>query len=83
MPIREYQASNPDEGCDKCRLPFEQLESISAPVLRNCPKCGAILTRLISALRLGASQTTFDQRAKNAGFKKIRKVSKGEYEVKY
>ncbi len=83
MPIREYQAAAPEKGCEKCRDPFERLEPIAAPKLEHCPACGAKLVRLLSAPRLGASQSSFDARAKNAGFKKLQKLSKGEYEVKY
>lgn len=83
MPIREYQVCESDRGCDRCRQPFERLESLSAPVLERCPVCGAPVSRLLSAPRVGASRTSFDQRAKNAGFRKLQKISRGEYEVKY
>jgi len=83
MPIREYQACEPDRGCDHCRRPFERLEAVSAPALEHCPACGAPVARQLSAPRVGASQTSFNQRAKNAGFHQLKKLTRGEYEVKY
>ena len=83
MPIREYQACDPKLGCPQCCTPFERLETHDTPKLDKCPSCGQPLQRLLSSLRVGVSQTSFDQRAKNAGFKKLKKLSRGEYEVKY
>lgn len=90
MPLREYQASNPEKGCKVCRNRFERLERRpfsatggSARGMTKCPQCGAELVRLISAPRVGASQTGADDRAKQAGFHKLKKISKGEYEKIY
>ena len=83
MPIREYQSGNPEKGCDYCRYRFERIERLNEPVLVKCPKCGAELVRLISAPRVGASQTGADDRAKRAGFHKLKKISHGEYEKIY
>lgn len=83
MPIYEYIAKDPEKSCDYCRDGFEQLESISG--LRNtiCPKCGNKVQRLISAPSVGASESGFDDRAKAAGFHKLRKLGSGEYEKEY
>jgi len=83
MPIREYQSSHPEKGCELCRNRFERIERPNAPVLSKCPQCGAELVRLISAPSVGASQTGADDRAKRAGFHKLKKISKGEYEKIY
>jgi len=83
MPIREYQASNPKKGCKICRNRFERLERLNGPVILKCPQCGAELVRLISAPRVGASQTGADDQAKRAGFHKLKKISRGEYEKIY
>ena len=41
MPTYEYQ-------CEKCGHQFEKFQSMTAPVLRKCPKCGkSSLKRLI------------------------------------
>ncbi|MDO9541452.1 MAG: zinc ribbon domain-containing protein [Kiritimatiellia bacterium] len=83
MPIREYQASNPENGCDYCRNRFERIERLNEPTPLKCPQCGADLIRLISAPSVGASQTGADDRAKRAGFHKLKKISHGEYEKMY
>lgn len=83
MPIREYQASDPEKGCNLCRNRFERIERLNEPVLVKCPECGAELVRLISAPRVGASQGGADDRAKRAGFHKLKKISRGEYEKIY
>jgi putative FmdB family regulatory protein len=83
MPIREYQAANPEKGCDYCRKRFERLEHFNEPAMAKCPRCGADLVRLISAPRVGASQSGADDRARRAGFHKLKKISHGEYEKIY
>ena len=83
MPIYEYQARTPAKGCNHCRKAFDHLQSLSAPRLTACPDCGAELVKLISAPRVGGSQSNFDDRAKSAGFSKLKKVSTGEYEKQY
>lgn len=83
MPIYEYQASSPDESCDHCRDGFECLRKLSDPPLAACPECGSPVAKQISAPSVGASQTGLDDRAKNAGFTKYKKLGKGEYEKKY
>ena len=83
MPIREYQAVNPEKGCDYCRNSFERIEHLNEPPASKCPQCGAELVRLISAPSVGASQTGADDRAKRAGFHKLKKISHGEYEKIY
>ena len=43
MPTYEYQ-------CEKCGRKLEKFQSMTAPVLRKCPKCGkSSLKRLIGA----------------------------------
>ncbi len=83
MPIREYQARDPLRACDSCRANFERIERLNEKPLRICPSCGAELTRLISAPTVGSSQSGIDDRAKSAGFHKLKKTGKGEYEKLY
>lgn len=83
MPIREYQSSNPEKGCTICRNRLERIERLNEPVLLKCSQCGADIVRLISAPRVGASQAGADDRAKRAGFHKLKKISHGEYEKIY
>lgn len=43
MPVYEYECENPG-----CKHTFEEMQSIRAPKLKTCPKCGKdTLVRLI------------------------------------
>ena len=83
MPIREYQAQDGSKACAACRAPFERLETLREPPLTRCHRCGTPVTRLVSAPRVGASRTGLDHRAKSAGFHKLKKLGRGEYEKLY
>jgi putative FmdB family regulatory protein len=62
---------------------FEEIQKMSDPPLETCPKCGSPLAKLISVSSVGHSVSGLDQRAKAAGFHKLQKLGKGEYEKKY
>lgn len=83
MPIYEYQPSDPKHTCAHCRHGFEALRRLAAPPLTQCPACNAPVQKCISAPTIGASKSGFNDRAKAAGFHKLKKVSKGEYEKEY
>ena len=83
MPIYEYEAKNVGSACAHCRTAFDVLQLIKDKPLTECPKCGQPVVRLISAPRIGASQAGFDDRAKSAGFSKLKRLGKGEYEKQY
>jgi putative FmdB family regulatory protein len=83
MPIYEYQAKSAEKSCEYCSEVFEQIQKMSDPPLGMCPKCGAQLVKLISAPSVGHSASGLDQRAKAAGFHKLQRLGKGEYEKKY
>jgi len=83
MPIREYQVSDPAQGCAACRRPFERLEGLQEPPLDKCPACGVPVSRLISAPVVGGSKSSLDRRASQAGFHKLKRLGKGEYEKQY
>lgn len=83
MPIYEYQAKAADKSCEYCSKVFDQIQRMADPPLAACPKCGAPVTRLISAPSVGHSMSGLDHRAKAAGFHKLQKLGKGEYEKKY
>ena len=83
MPIYEYEASDETRSCDFCRTGFEELRRLSDPPLTACPKCEAPVRKNISAPAVGASTSGFDARAKNAGFSKLKRLGKGEYEKQY
>jgi putative FmdB family regulatory protein len=48
MPIYEYQAESPDQGCSRCREGFEHIQGIDEMPLSHCPKCGTRVKRVIS-----------------------------------
>jgi len=82
VPIYEYQVVDGEKGCDICRCGFEHFHK-NVEVLAVCPACGAQVQKLISAPNVGSSESGADDRAKSAGFHKLKKVSKGEYEKLY
>ena len=49
----------------------------------KCPKCGGPVARVSSAPALGKSQSSLDDRARAAGFTKLKRLGKGEYEKQY
>ena len=83
MPIYEYQAAKKEQSCPQCAEAFEVIQRMNDAPLSRCPKCGAPVQRLISAPCIGKSESSFDDRAKNAGFHKLQKLGKGEYEKQY
>ncbi len=83
MPMYVYEAKDPEKGCAKCAGGFEIMQSIHDAKLTTCPDCGAEIFRVIQAPGLGRSETDLHYRAKRAGFKCLKKVTKGEYEPIY
>lgn len=83
MPIYEFQATNENRSCEFCKSGFELLMKMSDPPLALCPNCGNHVSKKISVAAVGASKSGFDSRAKAAGFHKLKKLGKGEYEKTY
>ena len=83
MPIYEYGIADGVKGCEYCTAGFEILQKISDPVLKECPKCKSPVIKIISAPAVGKSKSGFDDRAKSAGFSKLKRIGKGEYEKQY
>ena len=83
MPTYEYQAVDPDASCEHCRDAFEIFQSLADPRVARCPACHNAVRKIFSAPSIGRSQSRLDDRAKNAGFTKLKKVGKGEYEKQY
>jgi putative FmdB family regulatory protein len=83
MPIYKYEADDPTHGCAYCRQGFELLRQLSDPPLTQCPRCSAKVAKRLSAPNVGASKSGLDRRAQNAGFHKLQRLGKGEYEKKY
>ena len=83
MPVYDYEAVSPEKSCPHCAKGFEAVQSIKDPRLQTCPECGAPVRRLISAPAIGRSKSGLDDRAKSAGFTKLKRIGKGEYEKMY
>ena len=82
MPIYEYQCQG-ETGCAKCRAGFECFQSVRDPVLTRCPDCGGKIRKCFSACSIGRSESSLDDRARSAGFTKLKRLGKGEYEKQY
>jgi putative FmdB family regulatory protein len=83
MPIYEYQATDEKRCCKHCAKVFEVLQQPSDAPLTECPQCEAPVTKLISAPAVGASESGADDRARSAGFHKLKRLDKGKYEKQY
>lgn len=80
MPIYEYEPTG-KQHCDYCRDGFDRLQRMEEPRLVACPKCGAPVTRKISAPNLGtAGPSLSESNIEKHGFTQYRKVEKGVYE---
>jgi len=83
MPVYDYEATDKAHACAACENGFETVQRLSEPRLTVCPKCGNPITKCIVAPAIGRSKTKLDDRAKNAGFTKLKKIGKGEYKKMY
>ena len=83
MPIYCYEPDSGAKTCAHCENGFEALQPISAPALKTCPECGAPVHRVIAPPSIGHSVSALDDRAKAAGFSKLKRLGKGEYEKVY
>ena len=83
MPIYRYESKKPAAGCEHCRKGFEVTQSIQDAALTACPDCGGSIVKTPVVAAVGRSQANFDDRAKSAGFSKLKRLGKGEYEKQY
>ncbi len=83
MPLYEYQACDRERACPHCAEGFEVLQRMSEEPLRTCPKCGMPVKKAMTAAAVGLSRSGLDDRAKRAGFHKLARLGKGEYEKVY
>ncbi len=83
MPIREYIAADPNKACPHCKAGFERVEPVDCPPFPICPECCNPVERQLASTNVGGSKSTFDDRAKRAGFQKLEKLGDGEYEKKF
>lgn len=83
MPTYRYETADENAGCAKCRAGFTVIHPMSGPFLEKCPDCGAAVSLAVCAPSIGRSKTDLDYRAKRAGFTKLQRTARGEYEKKY
>jgi putative FmdB family regulatory protein len=83
MPVYVYEAIEASKHCRHCAGGFEIVQSMHDPRLSACPQCGAPVRRIITAPIIGRSKSMLDDRAKSAGFTKLKRLGKGEYEKVY
>lgn len=82
MPIYEYVAELPDQGCRVCTAGFEIRRPVSRPPLERCPLCRAPVRKLVSKNvnqpHLTAPLSVSD--AKSAGFTVLERRDQGVFE---
>lgn len=83
MPVYDYRAQNTHDSCPYCCSGFEIMRRLADPPLTHCPKCNAPIIKIISAPALGRSESKLDDRAKAAGFHKLKRVDQGAFEKLY
>jgi putative FmdB family regulatory protein len=83
MPLYEYIAADPARSCPHCAPGFDHAQRVSDPPLSSCPQCGAPVRKVFTVPSIGPSSSGLDRRAQNAGFHKLQRLGKGEYEKKY
>ncbi len=83
MPTYEYEARDPAQGCAFCQTGFDLVQRLDEPPLTTCPRCGAAVRKRFCAPSIGRSSASLDGRAKAAGFTKLKRLGKGEYEKQY
>lgn len=82
MPIYEYIAVDPEEGCRICSRGFELRRPVTRPALEKCPLCRKPVKKLISR-RVNTPSITKPLSvtdAKKAGFTVLEKRDEGTYE---
>jgi len=81
MPLYEYIAADPEQGCRICRKGFELRRPLERPPLEQCPLCRAPVKKLISkgvnSPKITKPLSVSD--AKKAGFTVLERRDKGTY----
>ncbi len=81
MPIYVYKAVK--KGCPYCKEGFEVFQKVDDAPITECPKCKSQVKRVFSQFSIGFSKTSFERKAKEKGFHKLKRVDKGKYEKIY
>jgi putative FmdB family regulatory protein len=83
MPTYAYEAVDATRACARCAGGFETVQRMRDAALTACPQCGAPVRKVVSAPSVGRSASGLDDRARAAGFTKLKRLGKGEYERQY
>ena len=83
MPTYEYEAAAAAPSCPHCAAGFEVVLRLHDPPLTVCPRCAAPVRKRVCAPAIGRSAAALDDRAKSAGFTKLKRLGKGEYEKQF
>jgi putative FmdB family regulatory protein len=81
VPTYEYRATDPEHGCECCRVGLEVLQGMAEPRLEHCPHCQGRIERVITAARINtqpsARSLLSDDNLRKHGFKKLVKEDGG------
>ena len=81
MPIYEYIAEDPEQGCRICSVGFELRRPVDRPPLEVCPLCKQPVLKLISSVNTPkVTKPLSVTDAKKAGFTVLEKRDEGTYE---
>ena len=81
MPIYEYIAKDPEEGCHVCRKGFDLRRPVDREPLEVCPLCKKPVKKLISLVNTPKLTKPLSvSEAKSAGFTVLERRDKGVYE---
>ncbi len=81
MPIYEYIAADPEDGCRICTRGFELRRPVTRPPLEKCPLCRKAVKKVISRINTPkVSKPLSVSDAKKAGFTVLERRDKGVYE---
>lgn len=83
MPIYRYIAVDRAKSCPNCMRGFEVLQKTTDQSVGTCPKCGRPVHRCISTFAVGISKSGVDNKAKQKGFHKLKRLGRGEFEKVY
>lgn len=85
MPFYEYELVEDQRGCPACRKGFEIQQSMKDEPLRECPRCGSSIRRVIGAVNVATrwreKTLMSDANLKRHGFKKLRNEGDGKFSV--
>lgn len=80
MPVYLYKARDRECDCDCCDKGIEVIQQLDEAPLEKCPRCGRPVAKAIVLFSMGLSRTGLDDRAKEKGMHKFKRLGQSEYE---